>query len=77
VSVEGGRAASIAATTGAGSGLSDRFRTAQARAERLADLGLQRDYYVRKKDRGGVAEVDGLIAELQGLSAPSRSRARD
>lgn len=69
MSAAGGKAATLAAVTGAGSGLLSRFRTREAQAERLADLAAQRRFYEGRNNKVGMAEVDRLIAEINTLSA--------
>lgn len=57
----------MAAVSGAGSSLRDRFPSLEKQQERLAQLKAQRDYYSRKKMPAAMAEVDAQIAELKAL----------
>lgn len=72
MSVLGGKAASIAAVTGAGSGLRDRFPTIEKQMERIEQLQAQRDYFQRHKMREAMQELDEQIAEIRDLSMVAR-----
>lgn len=76
MSVLGGKAAGMAAVSGAGASLRDRFPTLEKQHERIQQLDAQRDYFRRHKMREAMDDLDAQIAEIKALSAtPKRIRA--
>lgn len=73
MSVLGGRAAGIAAVTGCGSGLLDRFPTLDKQLDRIKQLEAQMDFFVRKRMTKDAQGVQVQIDEVRALSAPPRA----
>ena len=68
MSVLGGKAASAAAVTGAGSSLRDRFPTLEKQQERIQQLEGQADYYRRHKILEPLKDLSEQIDEIRALS---------
>lgn len=68
MSVLGGKAAGMAAVSGAGSSLRDRFPTLEKQQERIAQLDAQREYFIRHKMREALTDVEADLAKIKALS---------
>ena len=68
MSVLGGKAATLAALTGAGRGLRERYPSPEAQQSRIADLEAQREYWLRLKKPTQAAEVLAQIDEVRALA---------
>jgi protein-arginine kinase activator protein McsA len=68
MSRDGGRAATLAAVSGAGNGgLRDRFPTPALQQERLSQLEAQLRFYVKRSDAESADGVRAQIREMEQL----------
>lgn len=64
----GGKAAGVAAITGCGMGLADRYPTEASRRERILDLESQLEFLLARGRTDAAAEVREQIREVMALT---------
>lgn len=76
MSIQGGKAAGIAAVTGSGSGLIDRFPTRESQQARYSDLQAQLNFCVGKGMKQAAADIEADMREIGALLQLPRRRGR-
>lgn len=74
MSLAGGRAATLAAITGAGLGIRDRFPTYESQRVRLDQLQAQLKFFVARRQPANADDVRAQIREIEQLMLSPESR---